>query len=66
MLTRPLIPSLLELKRFEGTAVAPSEPREKEGLYWGYTVRVADSLTQIFTQSPYKVRHRPAGHLFAR
>ena len=34
--------------------VAPSAPRTKLGLYWGYTVRLADSLSSVFTQSPFK------------
>eukprot|EP00911_Craspedida_sp_UC1_P001581 UC1_evm6s1194 len=42
-----------KVKRLKGTAVAPSEPREKAGLYWGYTVRVADSLSQVLTQAPH-------------
>lgn len=50
----------VELKRFEGVAVVPAEPREKTGQYWGYTVRIADSLTQLFTQSPFKVYCLPA------
>lgn len=35
--------------------MSPSEPREKEGLYWGYSVRLADSLGEVFTASPFKV-----------
>lgn len=34
--------------------VSPSAPRTKEGLYWGYSVRLASSFGAIFTQSPYK------------
>lgn len=43
-------------KKVKGTAVAPSEPREKAGLYWGYSVRLAQSISEVFTQSPYEVR----------
>lgn len=33
----------------EGVAVAASAPREEEGYYWGYAVRVAESLSAVFT-----------------
>lgn len=33
--------------------MSPSLPRAETGIYWGYTVRVAPSLSDIFTQSPY-------------
>ena len=43
------------LQSFEAVAeaVAPSTPREEAGYYWGYTVRSASSLSNIFTESPY-------------
>ncbi|MCJ1245658.1 hypothetical protein MMC30_002862 [Trapelia coarctata] len=34
-------------------AVAPSEPREQAGYYWGYTVRSASSLSTVFTECAY-------------
>lgn len=34
-------------------AVAPSAPREEAGYYWGYSVRPASSLSDVFTESPY-------------
>ena len=34
-------------------AVAPSEPREEGGLYWGYNVRVAESLSAVLTECPF-------------
>jgi len=34
-------------------AVAPSEPREKAGYYWGYTVRSASSLSTVITECTY-------------
>jgi len=40
--------------RPKGTIVSPSEPRTKAGLYWGYTVRVADDLSSVFTESQFK------------
>lgn len=36
-----------------GSAVAPSEPREKAGYYWGYTVRAAPSLSAVITECTY-------------
>ncbi|KAL8794752.1 MAG: hypothetical protein Q9195_002706, partial [Heterodermia aff. obscurata] len=35
-------------------AVAPSEPREKTGYYWGYNVRPASSLSTVLTESPFE------------
>lgn len=34
--------------------VSPNLPRTESGLYWGYTVRLADSLSQVFSKSQYK------------
>lgn len=34
-------------------AVAPSAPREEAGYYWGYSVRPASSLSNVFTESPF-------------
>lgn len=34
-------------------AVAPSKPREKKGLYWGYSVRHAPSLSAVLTECPF-------------
>lgn len=33
--------------------MSPSLPRAETGVYWGYTVRVAGCLSDIFTKSPY-------------
>jgi len=33
--------------------VDPSTPREEAGYYWGYTVRRCDSLSAVFTESPF-------------
>ncbi|CAD7077193.1 unnamed protein product [Hermetia illucens] len=41
-------------KKLKGKIVSPWEPRAKTGVYWGYTIRVASCLSQIFTQSPYE------------
>ncbi|KAK7108823.1 hypothetical protein V1264_016488 [Littorina saxatilis] len=40
-------------KKRKGKVVAPSTPRKKLGLYWGYTVRLAANLGEVFTQCPY-------------
>ncbi|XP_054164056.1 putative methyltransferase C9orf114 [Oppia nitens] len=40
-------------KRLKGVAVSPDEPRELAGLYWGYQIRVAKSLSAVFGESPY-------------
>jgi methyltransferase len=34
-------------------AVAPDEPREVDGYYWGYTVRRCESLSTVFTECPF-------------
>ncbi|KAL9024071.1 MAG: hypothetical protein Q9196_006781 [Gyalolechia fulgens] len=36
------------------SAVAPSEPREDAGYYWGYGVRAASSLSTVITESTYQ------------
>jgi len=33
--------------------VPPEEPREKAGLYWGYTVRHTSCLSAVFTNCPF-------------
>ncbi|KAG0224396.1 hypothetical protein BGW42_005106 [Actinomortierella wolfii] len=40
-------------KYFKGTVVSPKEPREQTGYYWGYQVRLADSISKVFTESPF-------------
>ena len=34
-------------------AVAPSEPREEAGFYWGYSVRRCDTLSTVLTEAPF-------------
>ncbi|KAL8699649.1 MAG: hypothetical protein Q9201_005878, partial [Fulgogasparrea decipioides] len=48
-------PSLLMTKKgpIAASAVAPSEPREKAGYYWGYNVRAASALSAVFTECTY-------------
>lgn len=36
-----------------GALVPPSTPTVESGLYWGYQVRLADSLAAVFSESPY-------------
>ncbi|XP_061589747.1 putative methyltransferase C9orf114 homolog [Cololabis saira] len=43
-----------ESKLYKGVVVAPHVPRTRDGLYWGYTVRLASCLSSVFTESPYK------------
>ncbi|XP_036356622.1 putative methyltransferase C9orf114 homolog [Octopus sinensis] len=38
----------------KGTAVSFSTPRTEAGIYWGYTVRMADSLSSVITECPYE------------
>lgn len=45
--TVKLPPETKEMNKRFGIVVSPDEPREKYGYYWGYTVRVAHSLTEV-------------------
>ncbi|XP_075870031.1 putative methyltransferase C9orf114 homolog [Nelusetta ayraudi] len=42
-----------ENKVFKGVVVAPHVPRTEGGHYWGYNVRLASSLSAVFSESPY-------------
>lgn len=44
----------LKSKKLKGTIVSPGDPRKETGIYWGYNVRIAGSLTDVFTKSPYE------------
>ncbi|KAI9315623.1 putative RNA methyltransferase [Dichotomocladium elegans] len=35
-------------------AISPKVPREKAGLYWGYSIRLASSISRVLTESPYE------------
>ena len=37
-----------------GTVVSPSTPREENGTYWGYSTRLADSITDVFDSCPFE------------
>lgn len=39
---------------FEPEAVHPAAPRTEAGYFWGYSVRKAGSLSQVFTESAYE------------
>ncbi|ETV78427.1 hypothetical protein, variant [Aphanomyces astaci] len=42
-------------KKLAGIVVSPAEPREQKGLYWGYTMRFATSISKVWQECPYKV-----------
>ncbi|XP_074653985.1 28S rRNA (uridine-N(3))-methyltransferase-like [Tubulanus polymorphus] len=42
-----------EKKKVTGKIVAPTTPRTNAGLYWGYSVRIAKSLSEVFTACPF-------------
>lgn len=44
----------LKSKKLRGSVVSPCEPRQETGIYWGYSVRIAASLTDVFTKSPFE------------
>ncbi|KAK4880886.1 hypothetical protein RN001_004205 [Aquatica leii] len=52
--TVKLLPQVEGQKKLKGIVVSPDLPRQETGMYWGYTVRLANSLSQVFSQSPYK------------
>lgn len=51
--------SLILFLDYSGTVVSASEPTDRLGLYWGYTVRVATKFEDIFDECPYKTVARP-------
>lgn len=52
--TVKLLPQESISKKLKGIIVSPSLPRSETGIYWGYTVRIANSLSKVFSQCPYK------------
>ncbi|ODM98085.1 hypothetical protein Ocin01_08591 [Orchesella cincta] len=40
--------------KLKGTVVSPHLPRREDGLYWGYTVRIASSLGKVFSECPFR------------
>ncbi|MBN3297601.1 CI114 methyltransferase, partial [Amia calva] len=41
-------------KVYKGEVVAPHLPRTEAGLYWGYSVRLASCLSNVFAECPHK------------
>lgn len=41
-------------KKLKGYVVPPDLPRSDTGVYWGYSVRLANNLSEVFTHCPYK------------
>lgn len=52
--TVKLLPQAEGSKKLKGLIVAPTVPTQETGVYWGYSVRLAKSLSQVFSQCPYK------------
>lgn len=44
----------LKSRKIRGKIVSPLQPRLETGVYWGYTVRLAKSFSDIFTKSEYE------------
>ncbi|PSN52378.1 putative methyltransferase [Blattella germanica] len=51
--TVKLLPREGTMKKMRGVIVPPHQPRAETGMYWGYNVRIAQSLSAVFSQSPY-------------
>lgn len=43
-----------EIEEIKAEVVCPDEPREEAGYYWGYNVRRATSLSDVFTDCVYE------------
>lgn len=52
--TVKLLPHQEGSKKLKGLVVAPTTPTKETGIYWGYNVRLAKSLSKVFSQCPYK------------
>ena len=40
--------------KLRGTLVSPNLPRTQDGLYWGYSVRLASCLSEITSECPFR------------
>jgi predicted SPOUT superfamily RNA methylase MTH1 len=40
-------------KKLKGIIVPPTLPKSEAGIYWGYTVKLVSSLSEIFLKCPY-------------
>ncbi|XP_046963217.1 putative methyltransferase C9orf114 [Vanessa cardui] len=52
--TVKMLPTSEGSKKMKGKIVSLTSPRAETGVYWGYTVRIANSLSQVFTLCPHK------------
>nr|XP_023017553.1 LOW QUALITY PROTEIN: putative methyltransferase C9orf114 homolog [Leptinotarsa decemlineata] len=52
--TVKLLPQNEQSKKRKGVVVSPTTPKSETGVYWGYSVRIASSLSKVFSQCPYK------------
>lgn len=43
----------VSFKKLNGIIVSPKLPTFETGIYWGYSVRLANSITEIFTKCPH-------------
>lgn len=41
-------------KKMKGIIVSPTEPRSETGIYWGYSVKLAKNLSEVFKKCSYK------------
>ncbi|KAK4971164.1 hypothetical protein LTR66_011499, partial [Elasticomyces elasticus] len=46
-------PDHITERELAAEAVSPDTPREEAGYYWGYSTRLAPSLSAVFTECPY-------------
>jgi predicted SPOUT superfamily RNA methylase MTH1 len=49
----PQVSGSTSRKSVAGRAVSSATPREKHGLYWGYTTRLASSIGAVWSECPY-------------
>ncbi|XP_034948326.1 putative methyltransferase C9orf114 homolog [Chelonus insularis] len=47
------IPPDQNTKKLKGTIVSPDTPKKEVGLYWGYNVRLASNISEVFSKCPY-------------
>lgn len=54
-LAKGLQTSSSDAKGLQARLVDPLQPRKRRGLYWGYTIRIANGLSAALTECPYQV-----------
>jgi predicted SPOUT superfamily RNA methylase MTH1 len=52
--SRVTVEILSEDRQSQRGRIVPSSQVKEQGVYWGYKVRVANSLSQVFTECPYE------------